>query len=34
MKIKTVKFHSKYLGLPALVGSSKYHLFNFVQDKV
>lgn len=34
LRVKPVKSHGKYLGLPTMVGRSKTHIFKFVRDKV
>jgi hypothetical protein len=34
IQIKEVKCHSKYLGIPTLVGQSRQQVFNFVQNRV
>ncbi|KAK7275182.1 hypothetical protein RIF29_16291 [Crotalaria pallida] len=33
-KIKAVERHTKYLGLPTLIGRSKSYIFDFVKDRV
>lgn len=34
LRVKPVKSHGKYLGLPTMVGRSKTQIFKFVRDKV